>query len=168
MLYIENNRQRYKKLRSCFKQLIIIFAQQNTENMKASISYQELQRIVTEKAQQPIGFQFIDNKTIKVLYTLNLGIAKKDLGVNLRVLDIHGSDLRVCYSTGFGMDSLVGLALDLLRKKIPEGLLEEQPNKVLLVHLGSIDSLKQVFETIEVKEVNMLPNDVELTGEFRN
>jgi hypothetical protein len=47
--------------------------------MKASVSYQELQKLVTEQTQQPISFEFVDSKTIKVLYEVNLGIIKKKI-----------------------------------------------------------------------------------------
>jgi len=136
--------------------------------MKASISYQELQRLITEKAQQPISFQFVDDKTIKVCYTLNLGLVKKDLGINLRIMDFEGPNVRVSYATGFGMDSMVGMALDLLKKKIPAGLIEELPDKELLVHLNAIDGMQQVFDTIEVNDINMLMEGVELKGEFKS
>ena len=135
--------------------------------MKASVSYQELQKIVTEKTQKPISFEFVDNKTIKVLYEVNLGFMKKNIGINLKVLDVVGTDLRVLYSTDFGMDSLVGMALNMVRDKIPEGLLEEQPDHVLLLHLGKVDKLKPVFERIDVKDVNMLAEALEVVGDFK-
>ncbi len=124
--------------------------------MKASVSYQELQKLVTEQTKQPISFEFIDSKTIKVLYELNLGIMKKKVGIDLRVLDLVGTDLRVRYSAGFGMDGMVSMALNMIRDKIPAGLLEEQPDHVLLLHLDKIDKIKPVFERIEVKDINML------------
>lgn len=135
--------------------------------MKASVSYQELQKLVTEQTKQPISFEFVDNKTIKVLYEINLGFMKKNIGINLRVLDIVGSDLRVLYSTGFGMDNLVGMALNMVRDKIPEGLLEEQPNHVLMLHLAKIDKIKPVFERIDVKDINMLNEALEVVGDFK-
>ena len=135
--------------------------------MKASISYQELQKLVTEQAQQPISFEYVDQKTIKVLYELNLGIMKKKIGVDLKVLEIFGTDLLVKYSAGFGMDGMVGMALNMVRNKIPEGLLEEQPNHVLLLHLGKVDKLKPVFERIDVKDVNMLAEALEVVGDFK-
>ena len=135
--------------------------------MKASVSYQELQKLVTEQTQQPISFEFVDQKTIKVLYELNLGIMKKKIGVDLRILDIVGTDLRVRYAAGFGMDGLVGMALNMVRNKIPEGLLEEQPDHVLLLHLGKVDKLKPVFERIDVKDVNMLAEALEVVGDFK-
>ena len=135
--------------------------------MKASISYQELQRLISEQTQQPISFEFVDNKTVKVLYELNLGIMKKKVSIDLKVLDIVGTDLRVRYAGGFGMDGLVRMALNMMRDKIPTGLLEEQPNNELLVHLATIDKIKPVFERINVKDVNMLAEALEVVGDFK-
>ena len=135
--------------------------------MKASVSYQELQKLVVEQTQKPISFEFVDNKTIKVLYELDLGIMKKKIGVDLKVLEVMGSDLKVQYAAGFGMDGVVGMALGMVRDKIPEGLLEEQPDRVLLLHLGKVDKLKPVFEHIDVKDVNMLAEALEVVGDFK-
>lgn len=135
--------------------------------MKASISYQELQRLITEQTHQPISLEFVDGKTVKVLYEVNLGIMKRKIGINLKVLDIVGSDLRVQYSTGFGMDGLVGMALNMVKDKIPAGLLEEQPNQVLMVHLGNLEKIKPVFDRIDVKDLNVLTEALEVTGDFK-
>ncbi len=134
--------------------------------MKASISYQELQKLITENVKQPISFEPVDDKTIKVWYELNLGIMKKKIGIDLQVLEIIDTDLRVKYSAGFGMDGMVGMALNLFKDKIPTGLMEEQPDHVLLVHLGKVDKLKPVFERIDVKDIHMLSDALEVTGEF--
>lgn len=135
--------------------------------MKASVSYQELQKLLAEQTQQPISFEFVDNKTMKVLYEINLGIMKKKVGIDLRVLDIVGTDLRVQYSAGFGMDGVVGMALNMVRDKIPAGLLEEQPERVLLIHLDKIDKVKPVFERIDVKDIHMLAEALEVVGDFK-
>ena len=135
--------------------------------MKASVSYQELQKLVTEQTQQPISFEFVDQKTIKVLYEVNLGIMKKKIGIDVKVLELVGTDLKVRYSSGFGMDGLVGMALGMVKDKIPAGLLEEQPDRVLLLHLDKIDKIKPVFERIDVKDINMLNEALEVVGDFK-
>ncbi len=135
--------------------------------MKASISYQELQKLVTEQTQQPISFEFVDQKTIKVLYELNLGIMKKKIGIDVKVLELVGTDLRVRYAAGLGMDGMVGMALGMVRNKIPEGLLEELRDHVLLLHLDKIDKIKPVFERIDVKDLHMLAEAVEVVGDFK-
>ena len=136
--------------------------------MKASVSYQELQRLVTENTKQPISFEMVDNKTIKVLYELNLGIMKRKVGVDLKLLDIVGTDLRMQYATGFGMDGIVGMALNMFKDKIPAGLVEERPDHVLLLHLGTIDKIKPVFDRIDVKDLNMLADALEVVGDFKS
>ena len=135
--------------------------------MKASVSYLELQRLLAEQTQQPISFKYVDSKTVKVLYDLNLGLMRKKIGIDVKVLNITGTDLRVMYSAGFGMDGLVGMALNLVKGKLPDGLIEEQPNCNLLVHLDKIDKIKPVFERIEVKDINMLDEALEVVGDFK-
>ena len=135
--------------------------------MRASISYPELQRLVTENTKQPISFEQVDGKTVKVLYELNLGIMKRKVGIDLKVLDIVGTDLRLQYSAGFGMDGLVGMALNLFKDKIPAGLLEERPDHILLLHLDKMDKIKPVFERINVKDINMLAEALEVVGDFK-
>lgn len=135
--------------------------------MRASISYPELQRLVTENTKQPISFEQVDGKTVKVLYELNLGIMKRKVGIDLKVLDIVGTDLRLQYSAGFGMDGLVGMALNLFKDKIPAGLLEERPDHILLLHLDKMDRIKPVFERINVKDINMLAEALEVVGDFK-
>ena len=98
---------------------------------------------------------------------LNLGLIKKKISVDLKVLNIVGSDLRVKYSGGFGMDGLVKMALNMANDKIPTGLLEEQPDHVLLVHLDKIDKIKPIFERIDVKDINMLAEALEVIGDFK-
>lgn len=146
----------------------LIFVLNKQKNaMRASISYLELQRLVTENTKQPVSFEQVDGKTVKVLYELNLGIMKKKIGIDLKVLDIVGSDLLVKYSAGFGMDGLVGMALNMVKEKIPAGLLEERPDHMLLVHLGKIDKIKPVFDRIDVKDLNMLSEALEIEGDFK-
>lgn len=149
------------------KIIFFIFVGEYKIAMKASISYQELQRLIAEQTQQPISFEFVDPKTVKVLYELNLGLMKKKVGIDLKVLEIAGTNLRVRYAAGFGMDGLVRMALNMAKDRIPTGLLEEQPNNELLVHLDKLDKVKPVFERIEVKDINMLDEALEVVGDFK-
>ena len=135
--------------------------------MKASISYQELQRLVVENTNQSISFEPVDSKTVKVLYELNLGFMKRKVGIDLKLLDIIGTDLRLQYSAGFGMDNMVEMALNMVKDKIPTGLIEEQANHVLLVHLGQIEKIKPVFDRVDVKDINMLSEMLEISGDFK-
>lgn len=135
--------------------------------MKASISFLELQDILAENAKLPISLAFVDDKTIHASAVVSLGFIKKTVEVNLRVIDLTGSDLLVGYSGGFGMETLVGTALNLLKDKIPAGLLDNRGNGQLMIHLGQIDQVKGVFEKIDVRDISVLNEGIQVEGKLK-
>lgn len=132
--------------------------------MKASISFPELSDILLEKAEQNISFAYVDEKTIHVTYPVDLGIIKKDLSVDLIVEELRDSDLLVQVSAGKGTEILLNSALSLLKNKIPEGLLEKQDNNYFLIHLGSIQEVKSVFDAITVSDFKVLDDGLQVEG----
>ena len=132
--------------------------------MKASISFPELQTILQEKTEQNISFAFVDENTVNVTYPLNLGIIKKNLSADLTIVDMDGSNLLVKVDAGRGTDTLLGTALSLLKNKIPEGLIEKQPEGMLLLHLGQIEQVKTVFDAIQVDDIHVLSDALEVEG----
>ena len=132
--------------------------------MKASISFPELQNILQEKTEQNIGFEYVDNKTIKITYPLNLGIIKKDISAELTIIEITGSDLLVKLDAGMGTDTLMNTVLSILHNKIPEGLIEKRPDRHLMLHLGSIEQVKSVFDAIQVDDIYVLNDGLEVEG----
>ena len=132
--------------------------------MKASISFSELSNILLEKAQQNISFAHVDEKTIHVTYMVDLGIIKKELSVDLIIEELRDSDLLVQISAGKGTEILLNTALSLLKNKIPEGLLEKQPDNYFLLHLGQIEQVKTVFDAIKVDDIHVLDSGLEVEG----
>ncbi len=135
--------------------------------MKASISFPELQSLIAEKANQNIGFSFIDPKTMSVTYPLNLGFIKKDISANLIIKDLIGSDLLVQLDAGFGSDTMLTTVMGLLKGKIPEGLIEKRPDSCLLLHLDQIEQVKAVFEKVDVTDLHVLTEGLEVEGTLK-
>ena len=117
--------------------------------MKASISFQEIQNLIIEKAKQPISFAFVDPKTVRVSYPLNLGFIKKDISANLVIKELVGSDLLVQLSTGLGTDTLLTTA------------------RHLLLHLGQIPQVKSVFDKVDVRDLHVLNEGLEVEGALK-
>ena len=132
--------------------------------MKASLSFPELQNLITEKANQNISFSYVDGKTIRVTYPIDLRIMKKDISANLIIKDLIGSDLLVQISTGLGTDTLLTTVLSLLKNKIPEGLIEKRADSHLLLHLDQIEQVKSVFEKIDIRDIHVLAEGLEVEG----
>ena len=135
--------------------------------MKASISFPELQNLIAEKAKQQIGLAFVDGKTIRVTYPLNLGFIKKDISANLLIKELTGSDLLLQLDAGLGSDTMLTTVLSLLRDKLPEGLIEKRPESQLLIHLGQIENVKTVFEKVDVTDLHVLNEGLEVEGSLQ-
>ena len=135
--------------------------------MKASISFPELQNLLLEKTNQALSFAFVDERTVRVSYPLNLGFIKKDISANLIIKDLIGSDLLVQLSAGMGTETLLTTALNLLKGKIPEGLLEQRPDSHLLLHLGQIEQVKSVFDKVDVRDLHVLADGLEVEGALK-
>ena len=135
--------------------------------MKASISFQEIQNLIIEKAKQPISFAFVDNKTVRVTYPLNLGFIKKDISANLVIKDLVGSDLLVQLSAGLGTETLLTTVLNLVCGKIPANLVEQRPDSHLLLHLDQIEQVKSVFDKVDVRDLHVLNEGLEVEGALK-
>ncbi len=135
--------------------------------MKASISFPELQDLITEKAKQQISFSHVDGRTVRVTYPLNLGFIKKDISANLIIKEVIGSDLLVQLSAGMGTDTLLTTVLSLLKDKIPAGMIEKRPDSHLMLHLGEIEQVKSVFDTIDVSDLRVLSDGLEVEGTLK-
>ena len=135
--------------------------------MKASISFNELQSLIAEKARQNIGFSFLDPKTVRVTYPLNLGFIKKDISANLIIKELTGTDLLVQIAAGLGTDTLLTTVLSLLKDKIPAGLIEKRPESRLMLHLDQIEQVKTVFDAIQVNDIHVLAEGLEVEGALK-
>lgn len=135
--------------------------------MKASISFSEIENLLTEKTQQAVAFAFVNDKTVKVSYPLNLGFIKKDISVNLIIKELTGSDLLLQLDAGFGSDTMLTTVLGLLKGKVPEGLIEKRPDSHLLLHLEQIEQLQSVFEKVDVADLHVLTEGLEVEGALK-
>lgn len=132
--------------------------------MKASISFIEIKNLIEEKSNQQISLSYVDSKTVRVTYPLNLGFVKKDISANLTIIELTGSDLLVSIDAGFGTDTMLNTILGLLKNKIPEGLIEKRPDKRLMLHLDQIEQVKTVFDAIQVDDIRVLNDGLEVDG----
>lgn len=135
--------------------------------MKASISFPEIENLLTEKTQQTVAFAFVNDKTVKVSYPLNLGFIKKDISANLIIKELTGSDLLLQLDAGFGSDTMLTTVLGLLKGKVPEGLIEKRPDSHLLLHLGQIEQVQSVFEKVDVTDLHVLTEGLEVEGALK-
>ena len=132
--------------------------------MKASISFPELQQLITEKANQPISLSFVDPKTVRVTYPLNLGFIKKDISADMIIKELTGSDLLLQLDAGIGSDTMLTTVLSLVKDKIPGGFIEKRPDSHILLHLGEIEKMKSLFEKVDIRDLHVINEGLEVEG----
>ena len=135
--------------------------------MKASISFPEIQKLLADKADQGISFAFVDPKTVKVTYPLNLGFIKKDISANLIIKELVGSDLLLQLDAGFGSDTMLTTLLSLLKGRVPESLIEKRPESHFLLHLNQIEQANSVFEKVDVTDLHVISEGLEVEGTLK-
>lgn len=132
--------------------------------MKASISFLELQNLIAENAKQAISFSYVDEKTFRVTYPLDLGFFKKDISADLIIKELTDGDLLMQLSAGLGSDKMLTTVLSLFKNKIPEGLIEKLPDSHLLLHLGEIEKMKSLFEKVDIRNLHVISEGLEVEG----
>lgn len=135
--------------------------------MKASISFPELQNLIKEKSNQSISLGCVDGRTVRVTYPFSLGFIKKDISADVIIKEMRGSDLLLQVSAGLGTGTMLTTVLNMVKDRIPEGLLEKKPDNHILLHLDQIEQLEAVFEKIEVNDIRVLGEGLEVEGNLK-
>ena len=140
--------------------------------MTLSITYQELQQIISDKNQN-IGLQSNGDKVLKILKQSSIGkLATIDSSIEAK-LAMYGDDLYMDYSIepienikkggllsaivdAVAKPNAINVALSFFRNKYPQysNVIEKVPNADRLrIHLAAIPQLKNVLQHVEIESV---------------
>lgn len=134
--------------------------------MRLIVPFNEIEHIIDEKVKQPISFEYVDEKTLRIKYELNLFVTKKTISTDLEIKGMKGSDLFLGYGSG-NDKMLVSTALQMVGNKIPAGLIEENEAGNLTLHLDKIEQAKTVFEKIDVQKILVMNESLGIEGQLK-
>ncbi len=73
--------------------------------MKASLSYQEIEKLIREKVGKEIRVSYENSKTIKVAYDINTFFTTKTVELYIKVVQVNPTSVRLkYYSSGFAVE----------------------------------------------------------------
>ena len=86
----------------------------------------------------------------------------KQIGINLSVKRIEGTDLFLAYDGKLGIDLLVAPALAFVKRLAPEktDFVQSLSGNVIKISLGDIDKLEKVFDKLVLKNITFDSNDI--------
>ena len=85
--------------------------------MQFRITYSELEHLVSEKSGQQIGFSYGGEHTLAITYGAKVLIKTMNMGLNLTVERVLGTDVRLSYSGTMGVDLMVRTALNQIKSR---------------------------------------------------
>lgn len=128
--------------------------------MKASISFNELQKITDERIKTgTLSFSKKDSNTIHVVYRMMFPVQ-----FDLRIEKVVGSDLYLSYGGGMGTGAIFDGVFSMIQSKPEFAFIEKQACSGVILHLGQVEKLKSVFNNISVQDITVLDEGLEVNG----
>ena len=126
--------------------------------MILSVSYPELQQLVSSKTGMPLSVNFIDHNV------LGLGAKVPVLGtveIHLRYLDFDGHNLRLQLVNG-ALNAIVLKLVGFINNKIGKDVLSRAADDVLNVSLDAFPKATRTLRNIDVRSIDFNPHSVDL------
>ena len=126
--------------------------------MILSVSYPELQQLVSSKTGMTLSVNFIDHNV------LGLGTKVPVLGtveIHLRYLDFDGHNLRLQLVNG-ALNAIVLRLVGFINNRIGKEVLSRAADDVLNVSLDAFPKATRTLRNIDVRSIDFNPHSVDL------
>ena len=132
--------------------------------MKLSIPFVELQDYVSTHYHKELKLNYVDGSTVEVATPVKVLGFTKQIGIQLAVKKIEGTDLFLAYNGKMGIDLLVCPALTFVKRLVPEktDFVQVLSDNVIKIALGDIDKLAKVFDKLALKNISFAPTGIEV------
>lgn len=123
--------------------------------MEVKIKYSELQDFILHNFKKEVVVAFVAPSTVSVSTKIKILGFAKNIGVDLCVEKVDGSNLHIAYSGKFGVELLITPAIAFLKRLLPDktNFITQNSNNRVIINLAEIDQLKGVLEKITLKSI---------------
>lgn len=123
--------------------------------MEVKIRYSEFQNYIFQNFKKEVVLAFVAPSTVSVSTKIKvLGFAK-NIGVDLCVEKVDGSNLHIEYSGKLGVELLITPAIAFLKRLLPDktNFITQDSNSRVIVNLAEFEHLKGVLEKVTLKSI---------------
>lgn len=123
--------------------------------MEVKIRYSEFQNYIFQNFKKEVALAFVAPSTVSVSTKIKvLGLAK-NIGVDLCVEKVDGSNLHIEYSGKLGVELLITPAIAFLKRLLPDktNFITQDSNSRVIVNLAEFEQLKGVLEKVTLKSI---------------
>ena len=132
--------------------------------MKAELSYQEIEKLIRDKADKNVRVSYENSKTIKVSYDIDMFFTTKTVEVYLEVRQVNSTSIKLrYYSYGFAVETIVSGILNMMDSDI----YSKGDDNMLTIYLKNVDGLESAFKTISLSDVTFSSNGTNVVMQIK-
>ena len=119
--------------------------------MQFNLSYSEVGKLIEDKTGKELPMTYGGPHTLRISYKVPL---MGDVGLDINVDRIEGSDIFLSYGGGAGIEFMVRTALGQVKKQPGAELLDILDGNRLMLALGKSQQLAPIFDRIILKDIH--------------
>ena len=119
--------------------------------MQFNLSYSEVGKLIEDKTGKELPMTYGGPHTLRISYKVPL---MGDVGLDINVDRIEGSDIFLSYGGGAGIEFMVRTALGQAKKQPGAEMMSILDGNRVMLSLGKSEQLAPVFDKIEVKDIH--------------
>lgn len=128
--------------------------------MNAIIKYDELAELVRKKYKSTVRFEYIDAKTIKVIYKHSF--LTPEICLQISIDAIQKDVITVSYHC----HSMVAYILKMLKLVFPFGIVINKSNKQIFIYPARVKVLKKLYQFAMIRDIIFDSNAVDIRFEM--
>ncbi len=122
--------------------------------MQIRVPFDELTSYISSHYGKSTNLRYVKSDTVNISTVVDMMFFSKEVGINLTIDKIEDEDLYLSYNNGMGVDLLIKGVLKFLQMSPYGNLVEEKSGNVLVVHLGRVDQMRKLFESMSLNNIS--------------
>lgn len=121
--------------------------------MELRLTYQEISDLIEKKAGRALPMMYGGPHTVRITYDVNVLFKTANVGIDLTVDQIVGSDIYLSYNGGAGIDFMIRQAINMAKSRPGGELIEPLSDNRILLCLSKNAQAGTLFDHITLRDI---------------
>lgn len=130
--------------------------------MQAYITYQEIQKYISDHYAIQVELAYINNSTLRISTKIQGWGLSKTIHVDVTIQQIIGTDLYLSYSGGLSVELVIAPLLSFIKRLTPDktNFFQENGDHQLIVNLADIEEVKKALVLLSLNTITFEPDNI--------
>lgn len=121
--------------------------------MELRLTYQEISDLIEKKAGRALPMMYGGPHTVRITYDVNVLFKTANVGIDLTVDQIVGSDIYLSYKGGAGIDFMIRQAINMAKSRPGGELIEPLSDNRILLCLSKNAQARTLFDHVTLRDI---------------